>query len=196
MGRVRQQVKERVMFEQIIISGFGGQGALFAGQLLTYAGLEEGHHVAWLPSYGPEMRGGTARCTVTVSDEPIGSPIADTPSAVIALNPPSLEMFEPQVMPGGVLIVNSSIAKQEVTRTDIRSLRIPATDLARDEFQDERMANMILLGALVEITGVVTLDSVLRALKKNLPERRQHLLEPNRIALQKGRDIAREALEG
>jgi len=196
MGRVREQVKERVMFEQIIISGFGGQGALFAGQLLTYAGLEEGRHVAWLPSYGPEMRGGTARCTVTVSDEPIGSPIADTPNAVIALNPASLEMFEPQVMQGGLLIVNSSIAKQEVKRKDIRSLRIPATDLARDEFQDERMANMILLGALVEMTGVVTLDSVLKALKKNLPERRQHLLEPNRIALQKGRDIAKEALKG
>jgi len=184
------------MFEQIIISGFGGQGALFAGQLLTYAGLEEGRHVAWLPSYGPEMRGGTARCTVTVSDEPIGSPLTDTPSAVVALNPPSLEMLEPKVMPGGLLIVNSSIAKEEIKRKDIRSLRIPATDLARDEFQNERMANMILLGALVKMTGVVTLDSVLNALKKNLPERRQHLLEPNRLALQRGWDLAEEASKG
>jgi 2-oxoglutarate ferredoxin oxidoreductase subunit gamma len=183
------------MFEQIIISGFGGQGALFAGQLLTYAGLEEGRHVAWLPSYGPEMRGGTARCTVTVADEPIGSPITDTPSAVIALNPPSLEMFEAKVIPGGLLIVNSSIAKEEVKRTDIRSLRIPATDLARDEFQNDRMANMILLGALVRITGVVALDSVMKALQKNLPERRHHLLEPNRLALQKGQQIAEEALK-
>lgn len=183
------------MFEQIIISGFGGQGALFAGQLLTYAGLEEGRHVAWLPSYGPEMRGGTARCTVTVSDEPIGSPVTDTPSAVIALNPPSLEMFEPKVMPGGLLIVNSSIAREEVKRKDIRSLRIPATDLAREEFENERMANMILLGALVRITGMVTLDSVMKALQKNLPERRHHLLEPNRLALQRGRDIAEEALK-
>lgn len=181
------------MFEQIIISGFGGQGALFAGQLLTYAGLEEGRHVAWLPSYGPEMRGGTARCTVTVSDEPIGSPITDTPSAVIALNPPSLEMFESKVIPGGLLIVNSSIAREEVNRKDIRSLRIPATDLARDEFQNDRMANMILLGALVRITGVVTLDSVMKALQKNLPERRHHLLEPNRLALQRGQQIAEEA---
>ena len=97
------------MFEQIIISGFGGQGALFAGQLLTYAGLEEDREVAWLPSYGPEMRGGTARCTVTVSDEPIGSPITDAPSAVIALNPASLEMFEPKVLSHGLLIVNSAI---------------------------------------------------------------------------------------
>ena len=181
------------MFEQIIISGFGGQGALFAGQLLTYAGHEENRHVAWLPSYGPEMRGGTARCTVTVSDEPIGSPITDTPSAVIALNPPSLEMFEPRVLPGGLLIVNSSIAKEEVTRKDIRSLRIPATDMARDEFANERMANMILLGALVSMTQVVTLDSVMTALQKNLPQRRHHLLEPNRIALQKGWDIAQQA---
>ncbi|MDH4208702.1 MAG: 2-oxoacid:acceptor oxidoreductase family protein [Anaerolineae bacterium] len=181
------------MFEQIIISGFGGQGALFAGQLLTYAGLEEGRHVAWLPSYGPEMRGGTARCTVTVSDEPIGSPITDTPSAVIALNPPSLEMFESKVIPGGLLIVNSSIAREEVNRKDIRSLRIPATDLARDEFQNDRMANMILLGALVRITGVVTLDSVMKALQKNLPERRHHLLEPNRLALKRGQQIAEEA---
>jgi len=181
------------MLQQIIVSGFGGQGALFAGQLVTYAGLEEGRHVAWLPSYGPEMRGGTARCTVTVSDEPIGSPITDEPSAVIALNPPSLEMFEPKVLPGGLIIVNSSIAKEEVKRKDIVSLRIPATDLARDEFQNERMANMILLGALVRLSGVVTLDSVMKALKKNLPERRHHLLEPNRIALQKGWDIAEEA---
>jgi 2-oxoglutarate ferredoxin oxidoreductase subunit gamma len=183
------------MFEQIIISGFGGQGALFAGQLLTYAGLEEGRQVAWLPSYGPEMRGGTARCTVTVSDEPIGSPLTDTPSAVIALNPPSLEMFEPKVLPNGLLIVNSSIAKEQVNRNDIRSLRIPATDLARDEFQNERMANMILLGALVRVTGVVTLESLMAALQKNLPKRRHHLLEPNRKALQKGWDIADQALK-
>jgi 2-oxoglutarate ferredoxin oxidoreductase subunit gamma len=183
------------MLEQIIIAGFGGQGALFAGQLLTYAGLEEDRHVAWLPSYGPEMRGGTARCTVTVSDELIGSPIADTPSAVIALNPPSLEMFEPRVLPGGLLIVNSSIAKQEVERDDITTIRIPATDLAREEMGNERMANMILLGALVQATGVVSLDSVMTALKKNLPERRHHLLEPNRQALQKGWDLAKEALK-
>lgn len=183
------------MFEQIIISGFGGQGALFSGQLLTYAGLEEGRHVAWLPSYGPEMRGGTARCTVTVSDEPIGSPITDTPSAVIALNPASLEMFEPKVIPGGLLIVNSSMAREEVKRNDIRSLRIPATDLARDEFQNDRMANMILLGALVRITGVVALDSVMKALQKNLPEKRHHLLEPNRLALQRGQQIAEEAMK-
>ena len=184
------------MLEQIIISGFGGQGALFAGQLLTYAGLEEGRHVAWLPSYGPEMRGGTARCTVTVSDEPIGSPITDAPSAVITLNPPSLEMFEPKVLPDGLLIVNSSIAKEEVQRKDITSIRIPATDLAREEMGNERMANMILLGALVRATGVVSLDSVMRALKKNLPERRHHLLEPNRLALRKGWDLAEEALKG
>jgi 2-oxoglutarate ferredoxin oxidoreductase subunit gamma len=183
------------MFEQIIISGFGGQGALFAGQLLTYAGLEEGRQVSWLPSYGPEMRGGTARCTVTVSDEPIGSPLTDTPSAVVALNPPSLEMFEPKVLPNGLLIVNSSIAKEKVDRSDIRSLRIPATDLARDEFQNERMANMILLGALVRVTGVVTLDSLMTALQKNLPQRRHHLLEPNRKALQKGWNIADQALK-
>jgi 2-oxoglutarate ferredoxin oxidoreductase subunit gamma len=184
------------MFEQIIISGFGGQGALFAGQLLTYAGLEEGRHVAWLPSYGPEIRGGTARCTVTVSSEPIGSPITDTPSAVIALNPPSLEMFEPTVLPGGLLIVNTSIAKEEVQRDDITSIRIPATDVAREQWGNERMANMILLGALVRITGVVSLDSVMKALKKNLPERRHHLLESNRKALQKGSDLAEEALKG
>jgi 2-oxoglutarate ferredoxin oxidoreductase subunit gamma len=183
------------MLEQIIISGFGGQGSLFAGQLLTYAGLEEDRHVAWLPSYGPEMRGGTARCTVTVSDEPIGSPITDTPSAVIALNPPSLEMFEPRVQSGGLLVVNSSIAQQDVQRKDITTIRIPATDLARDEMGNERMANMILLGALVRVTGVVSLDSVVTALKKNLPERRHHLLEPNSQALQKGWDLAEEALK-
>lgn len=183
------------MLEQIIISGFGGQGALFAGQLLTYAGLEEGRHVAWLPSYGPEMRGGTARCTVTVSDEPIGSPITDTPSAVIALNPPSLEMFQRRVIAGGLLIVNSSIAQEEVQRDDITCLRIAANDIARDEIGNERMANMVLLGALVRAIGVVTLDSVMKALKKNLPKRRHHLLEPNREALQRGWELADEALK-
>ncbi len=183
------------MLEQIIISGFGGQGALFAGQLLTYAGLEEERHVAWLPSYGPEMRGGTARCTVTISDEPVGSPITDSPSAVIALNPASLEMFEPTVRPGGLLIVNSSIAKEEVQRDDLTALRIPANDMARDEMGNERMANMILLGALVRATGVVALESVMTALKKNLPERRHHLLEPNREALQRGWDLAEEMLK-
>lgn len=184
------------MLEQIIISGFGGQGSLFAGQLLTYAGLEEGKHVAWLPSYGPEMRGGTARCTVTISDEPVASPITDSPSAAIVLNPPSLEMFEPQVLPGGLLIVNSSIAKEEVRRDDIRSIRIPATDMARDDMGNERMANMILLGALVRATGVVGLDSVMKALEKNLPEKRRHLLKPNNEALQKGWELAEEALRG
>jgi 2-oxoglutarate ferredoxin oxidoreductase subunit gamma len=130
---------------------------------------------------------------VTLSDEPIGSPITDNPSAVIALNPPSLEMLEPKVLPGGLLIVNSSIATQQVQRDDVTSIRIPANDIARDEMGNERMANVILLGARVRATGVVTLDSVVKALKKNLPERRHHLLEPNREALQKGWELAEEA---
>ncbi|MCK4472347.1 MAG: 2-oxoacid:acceptor oxidoreductase family protein, partial [Anaerolineae bacterium] len=132
------------MQQEIIISGFGGQGTLFSGQLLAYAAMDSGCHVTWIPSYGPEMRGGKARCTVIVADEEIGSPLVRRPSAAIVLNIPSMEAFEPAVKPGGVLVVNSSLVPQKSERGDIRVFCVPATDMAI-ELGNVRLANVICL---------------------------------------------------
>lgn len=189
------------MHEEIIISGFGGQGALFAGQLLAYAGMQTGKHVTWIPSYGPEMRGGTAHCTVVVSDEPVGAPLVRHPSAVIALNRPSLDKYEPLVKPGGVLIYNSSLINRSVTRSDIRAIPVPANDISvqetaaytEDGSGDARIANVVMLGALLAATGVLSLEAVEAALEAHLPERHRHWLEPNRAALHRGAAIAAKA---
>ncbi len=170
---------------EIIISGFGGQGALFAGQLLAYAAMEQRLHVTWLPSYGPEMRGGKARCTVIVSNEEIGSPIVRRPNAAAVLNIPSMEAFEPEVKPGGVLVVNSSLVPKKSERRDIRAIYVPASDLAT-ELGNVRLANVVCLGTLVQATGVVPLEVVERALDKNLPERHRSLLGLNLEALRRG----------
>ena len=178
------------MQEEVIISGFGGQGALFAGQLLAYAAMDQGLEVTWIPSYGPEMRGGKARCTVVVSDQPIGAPLVRRPSAAIVLNIPSMEAFEPAVKPGGVLVVNSSMVPDESEREDVDVVCAPASDLAT-EIGNVRMANVVCLGALVEATGVVSLDAVAQALDDHLPERHRNLLGLNKKALQKGAALAR-----
>ena len=173
------------MQEEIIISGFGGQGALFAGQLLAYSAMENGFHVTWIPSYGPEMRGGKARCTVVISDEEIGSPLVRRPSAAIVLNIPSMKTFEAAVEPAGVLVVNSSLIPQRSKRSDIRLIAIPATDIAT-ELGSVRLANMICLGALTHATGVVPLAALVQALDDHLPERHRGLLALNKAALRKG----------
>ncbi|MEE8389675.1 MAG: 2-oxoacid:acceptor oxidoreductase family protein [Anaerolineae bacterium] len=173
------------MQQEIIISGFGGQGTLFSGQLLAYAAMDSGRHVTWIPSYGPEMRGGKARCTVIVSDEEIGSPLVRRPSAAIVLNIPSMEAFEPAIKPGGVLVVNSSLIPQKSERDDIRVIYAPATDMAI-ELGISRLANVICLAALVEATGVVPLKAVKQALDDHLPARHRKLLELNSEAMDKG----------
>ena len=173
------------MQEEIIISGFGGQGALFAGQLLAYAAMDSGYHVTWIPSYGPEMRGGKARCTVVVSDGEIGAPLVRRPSASIVLNLPSMEAFEPAVKPDGVLVVNSSLVLQKSERDDIHVFYAPATDMAT-ELGNIRMANVICLGVLVQATGVVSLEAIEQALDDHLPERHRKLLGLNKEALHKG----------
>jgi len=178
------------MQQEIIVSGFGGQGTLFAGQLLAYAAMDSGYHVTWIPSYGPEMRGGKARCTVVVSDEEIGSPLVRQPSAVIVLNLPSMEAFEPAVKPGGVLVVNSSLVPQKSERTDIRVLYVPASEMAT-ELGNVRLANVICLGALVQLTGVVPVEAIEQALDDHLPERHRRLLGLNKEALHKGVALAR-----
>ena len=190
------------MHEEIVISGFGGQGALFAGQLLAYAGMDNDKHVTWIPSYGPEMRGGTAHCTVVISDEPIGSPMVRHPSAVIALNLPSLDKYEGLVKPGGVLVYNSSLVERAVYRSDIRLVPVPANDISLEETAavldgkpgDARLANVTALGALLQATGVLPLEAVKAALAAHLPERHRRWLEPNGRALHRGAAAAELAL--
>ncbi len=176
--------------EETIFSGFGGQGALFAGQLLAYTGIAENLYVTWIPSYGPEMRGGTANCTVIVSEEEIGAPIISKPTAAIVLNLPSLEKYGLLVKPGGLLIVNESLVPVRCERDDIRVIYIPASDIAT-EMGNPRMANMLLLGAFVQATGIVSLETVMSELEKHLSERQRKWLEPNKEALQKGAELAR-----
>jgi 2-oxoglutarate ferredoxin oxidoreductase subunit gamma len=177
------------MQTEILISGFGGQGALFAGQVLAYAAMDEGLHVTWIPSYGPEMRGGTAHCTVIISDDEIGSPLVRNPSAVIALNQPSLDKYEPLVAPGGVLVVNSSLTTRRPERNDIRVVEVPANTLA-EELGNVRLANIVATGALLAATGALTVAAVERALAAHLPERHRHLLPANGQALRRGAALA------
>ena len=173
------------MQHEIIISGFGGQGALFAGQLLAYAALAEGRHVTWIPSYGPEMRGGTANCTVIVSDDEIGSPLVRRPSAAIVLNPPSFERYEPLVKKDGVLLVNASLISNTSQRTDIRAIALAANEMAA-EIGTAQMANVILVGALVAATGVVKLETLDQVLEEHVSERHRDKLEKNKQALRRG----------
>jgi 2-oxoglutarate ferredoxin oxidoreductase subunit gamma len=173
------------MQSEVIISGFGGQGTLYAGQVYAYAGMDEGKHVTWIPSYGPEMRGGTANCTVVISDEEIGSPSALHPRAVIALNLPSLDKYEPLVAPGGYLIVNESMVNREPTRTDIHWLMIPANNIAR-ELGNERAANMVLLGALEANMKALPEGALERALEAHTAERLKKFIGLNIEAMHRG----------
>lgn len=173
------------METSIIISGFGGQGSLFAGQVLAYAGMDAGLHVTWIPSYGPEMRGGTAHCTVILSDEPIGSPLVRNPSIAIVMNRPSMDRYEPLVQKGGLLVVNSSLVDRPATRDDIWVIEVPANEIA-DELGDKRLANMVLLGAMLAETGLLPLEVVGQAMEAHLPERHRELLEGDRRALRRG----------
>jgi 2-oxoglutarate ferredoxin oxidoreductase subunit gamma len=177
------------MQTEIVVAGFGGQGVLFTGQLLAYAALDEGKETTWIPSYGPEMRGGTANCTVIVADEEIGSPMVRNPMAVIAMNLPSLDKYEPLVRPGGVLVINSSIINREAVRTDIQVLKVPGNEIA-EELGDKRMTNMVLLGALLSVLPVLPVEAIERALAAHLPQRHHKLLPLNYRALREGAGAA------
>ena len=172
------------MHEEIIIAGFGGQGVLFAGQVLAHAALMEERNVTWIPSYGPEMRGGTAHCTVIVSDEEIGSPLVRHPSAALVLNPPSMEKYAALVKPGGVLVLDSTLIAQRARRDDIRELQVPARALAT-EIGMPQAANMVLLGALAQSTGVVQLETLEKLLAERFGEGSEKF-EANRRALHAG----------
>ncbi len=177
------------MHEEVVFAGFGGQGVLLMGQLVTYAGMMEGRNVTWMPSYGPEMRGGTANCGVVVSKEEIASPLVSEPTSVVAMNRPSLEKFQGMVRQGGLIIYNSSLVDVEPARNDVRVLAVPANEIA-NELGDVRVANMVALGAFLGATGVVSVDTVLQALKKVLPERRHGLIPLNQKALARGMELA------
>jgi 2-oxoglutarate ferredoxin oxidoreductase subunit gamma len=178
------------MVEELIIAGFGGQGVMLMGQLLSYAGMREAKNVSWMPSYGPEMRGGTANCSVVISTESIGSPIVTEPTTLIVMNRPSLDRFEQAVMPGGLLIYNSSLIDRRPERTDIRVIAVPAVEMAREAGSD-RVANMCVLGAYLAATGVVAYESVAECLKEVLPERRQELIPLNLKALAQGASMVK-----
>jgi 2-oxoglutarate ferredoxin oxidoreductase subunit gamma len=172
----------------MIFSGFGGQGALFAGMILAYAGMDNGKNVTWIPSYGPEMRGGTAHVTIIIGDEEIGSPLVRRPTTALALNLPSMEKYEPLVKEGGLLVYNSSLIGSPPCRSDIRYVAVPANDVA-GELGNLRMANMVMLGALVTATAILPLESVIQALRQHLPESKQKMLEPNIQALHRGAEL-------
>jgi 2-oxoglutarate ferredoxin oxidoreductase subunit gamma len=173
------------MQTEVIISGFGGQGTLYAGQVLAYAAMDEGKQVTWIPSYGPEMRGGTANCTVVISDEEIGSPTVKHPKAVLALNLPSLDKYEDMIAPGGCLVVNESMVNRKPERTDIRVVMLPANEIAR-EIGNERATNMVMLGALLANMDILPIEALEKALKNHTAQRLQKFVEMNIQALRRG----------
>lgn len=173
--------------QEIIFAGFGGQGILSMGKFFAYAGMDIDKNVSWLPSYGPEMRGGTANCSVIVSDELVGSPVVTNPDTVVVMNRPSIDKFEKEIKPGGLLIMDSNLVDRETERTDIEVIKIPA-QIESEKLGDKKIANMILLGALVQKTGIVSLDNILNSLKLHGKEQ---YFESNRKALEKGAEYVR-----
>ena len=176
------------MKQEIIIAGFGGQGVLSMGKILAYSGLMEGKEVSWMPSYGPEQRGGTANVTVILSDERISSPVLNEYDIAIILNQPSMDKFESKVKPGGILIYDGYGIHTPAKRTDINVYRVDAMDAAT-EVNNEKAFNMLILGGLLNIVPMVQLENVMLGLKKSLPERHHHLLPMNEAAIKKGMEI-------
>jgi len=168
--------------QEIIFAGFGGQGTLSMGKFLAYAGMDADMNVSWLPSYGPEMRGGTANCSVILSDEPVGSPIINNPNTLVVMNRPSLDKFEEGLVKGGLLILDSDLVDRMPSRDDIEVISIPAQTEAA-EIGSKQIANMVLLGALVKKTGIVSMEEIVTALKDHGKEK---FFEINKMALERG----------
>lgn len=168
--------------QEIIFAGFGGQGTLSMGKFLAYAGMDADMNVSWLPSYGPEMRGGTANCSVILSDEPVGSPIINNPNTLVVMNRPSLDKFEDSLVKGGLLIMDSDLVDRMPSRDDIEVICIPAQTEAA-EIGSKQIANMVLLGALVKRTGIVSMEAIVTALKDHGKEK---FFEINKMALERG----------
>ncbi len=173
------------MQKEIIIAGFGGQGVLFGGQVLAYAAMDSGKEVTWIPSYGPEMRGGTANCTVIIADDEIGSPLVKNPPLAIALNLPSFDKYEELLAPGGTLVVNQSMVDRGAKRNDINVILVPCNEIA-EEIGDKKLLNMVAVGALLTALSELTIEDVGKALESHLPARHKHLLPKNYEALRRG----------
>ncbi|HOP10487.1 MAG TPA: 2-oxoacid:acceptor oxidoreductase family protein [Oscillospiraceae bacterium] len=174
------------MTHNILIAGFGGQGVLFAGKVLAYGGLCDGKEISWLPSYGPEMRGGTCNCSVCVSDQPIGSPLVTNPDILVAMNRPSLEKFIDAVVPGGTVIIDSSIVDVKIDRSDITVCKLPATELA-EQNDLKGLGNMVLVGRLNQVCKVLSAEGLDKGLVKCVPARKPEMVDFNRKAIEIGK---------
>ncbi|MBN1858354.1 2-oxoacid:acceptor oxidoreductase family protein [Candidatus Bipolaricaulota bacterium] len=178
------------MERSVVIAGFGGQGVILAGKILAQAGMDHGLEVTWLPSYGPEMRGGTANCTVVTSDSPVGSPIVDEPSALVAMNRPSLDKFAALVVAGGTILVNSSLIEAPIERSDVRVVSVPLNALAA-KIGNARTINMIALGALIKATAIVPLETLKRTMEKAFEDSgKAKLVAVNIQAIEEGYNAA------
>ena len=184
-------MKNNNQLEELIVAGFGGQGVLSLGMTLAYAGMLENKEISWMPSYGPEMRGGTANCITIISANKISSPIISLFDSAIVLNQPSMDKFAPRVKPGGILLYESSNIFKPSTRTDIEIIGTPATTEAL-QMKNAKVMNMIILGAYLQLRPVVSNESILEALQKVLPEKYHHLLPINRQALERGEAMVLE----
>lgn len=176
------------MTHELLLAGFGGQGILFAGKLLAYVGLYSNKEVSWLPSYGPEMRGGTCNCSVTISDSPIGSPLILEPNELLVMNTPSFDKFIGAVKAGGIAVIDSTLVEGTTDRTDIKCFYIPATKLAADN-NLKGMANIILAGKLLKESGLTDEAAIEKALKKVIPPKKAELTEANMTALKLGMSL-------
>lgn len=177
------------VYANVIMAGFGGQGLMFIGKLLAYSAMKAGKHVTWIPSYGPEMRGGTANCTVVISSEEIGSPVITSPQALIIMNNPSLEAFEPRLQTQGLLFLNSSLITRQLRREDVKAIAVPANEIAV-EIGEKRTANMVMLGAYVARTEVVSKENILEGLKEFFGKKIL-FLDVNTKAFEKGMEYGK-----
>lgn len=181
-------------YKELIAAGFGGQGVMVLGQLVAYAGMNDGHNVLWIPSYGPEMRGGTANCTTVVSEEPVGSPLVRRCDACVIFNRPSLEKFEGATRPGGVMVYNSDLIKYDKPRTDITVIPVPADTLAA-KCGSAKVANVILFGVLVAASGIVTKESARKVVAEKLGGKKPEFRQMNLKALEQGFEVIDRATE-
>ena len=173
------------MNKEILIAGFGGQGILFSGKFLAYEGLIDGKEVSWLPSYGPEMRGGTANCSIIISDSAVGSPIVSNPDILIAMNLPSLDKYENETKAGGQIFVDSSLIERKVERDDVETYYIPATKMASDEGLTG-LANMIMIGHMIAKSGIIPKENIEKAMQKVVPAAKQNMFDLNMKAVKLG----------
>ena len=173
------------MNKEMIFAGFGGQGVMLMGQILAYAGMLEGQQVSWFPAYGPEMRGGTANCSIIIGDEPVGTPIVTEPSVVVAMNLPSLDKFEPMLHADGTLLINSSLIDRKPHRTDVKTHYVPCNDIAQ-ELGNLKVANMVMVGAIIAASGVVDIDSVISVLAKKIFKNKPKVMPINEQAIRRG----------